>query len=229
MLDAPPPPPAPPPPSNGQIDASKLTKMPKVKKFVPAEYPKEALEKDITADVLLLIDITADGKVSAVSVAEPINPAAANLGFEAAAMAAVKQFEFEPAEAGGKPIAVQINYRYHFKLGPKPAAPPAPAPTPAPGEPAVPAAPAAGDATSPATRAADGSASRSRRAAATRAGASRQLRRPPTRARHAPADARRAGHGVPRRRHRAGRLRGDRRPDRHVPLLRSRARDRGRS
>src|SRR5581483_9571153 len=66
MLDAPPPPPTPPPPSN-QIDATKLTKLPKVKKFVEAEYPKPALDKGITADVLLLIDINADGKVGAVT------------------------------------------------------------------------------------------------------------------------------------------------------------------
>ncbi len=141
LLDAPPPPPTP-PPSNGEIDANKLTKLPKVKKFVEAEYPKVALEKGVTADVLLLIDITAEGKVSAVKVAEPINPAGADMGFEAAAIAAVQQFEFEPAEVGGKPIAVQINYRYHFKLAPKPPEPPPPpVPAPTPAEPAAPAAP----------------------------------------------------------------------------------------
>jgi TonB family protein len=142
MLEAPPPPPT--PPANGQIDASKLSKVPKLKKFVEAEYPKEALEKGISADVLLTIDINAEGKVESVGLPEPVNPP--NMGFEAAAMVAAQQFEFEPAEIDGKPIAVQINYRYHFKLAPKAPEPPPPAPTPvtpaAPAAPPPPAAPA---------------------------------------------------------------------------------------
>ena len=136
MLDAPPPPPT---PDNGQIDASKLSKIPKLKKFVEAEYPKEALEKGISADVLLTIDINAEGKVESVGLAEPVNPP--NMGFETAAMIAAQQFEFEPAEVDGKPIAVQINYRYHFKLAPKAPEPPPPLPAPTPTAPAAPAAP----------------------------------------------------------------------------------------
>jgi TonB family protein len=140
MLEAPPPPPT--PPANGQIDASKLSKVPKLKKFVEAEYPKEALEKGISADVLLTIDINAEGKVESVGLPEPVNPP--NMGFEAAAMVAAQQFEFEPAEIDGKPIAVQINYRYHFKLAPKAPEPPPPAPTPVtPAAPAAPPRPAA--------------------------------------------------------------------------------------
>jgi TonB family protein len=146
MIEAPALPPAP-PPAGGQIDAAKLSKVPKLKRFVEAEYPKEALDKGITADVLLLIDIAADGTVDSVGIAEPVN--APGMGFEEAATIAAQQFEFEPAEMDGKPIAVQINYRYHFKLTPKtptttttpaPAAPPpevaAPPPPPAPAAPA---------------------------------------------------------------------------------------------
>ena len=138
MLEAPPSPPAPAaPPAGGEIDASKLSKLPKLKHFVEAEYPKEALDKGVTADVLLLIDINAQGKVDSVGIAEPVEPA--GMGFERAAIIAAQQFEFEPAEMGGKPIAVQIKYNYHFKLAAKPPEPPpAPPPTPTPVAPAAP-------------------------------------------------------------------------------------------
>ena len=98
----------------GQIEAGKLSKVPKQTKFVEAEYPKEAFDKGIEADVVLLLDINAEGKVDSVGVAQPANPP--GMGFDEAAMVAAQQFEFEPAEMDGKPIAVQITYRYQFTL-----------------------------------------------------------------------------------------------------------------
>jgi TonB family protein len=121
-----------PPPT--QIEASKLSKVPKQTKFVQAEYPKEAAEKGIEADVVLLLSIDDKGKVTEVGVAEPANPP--GLGFDEAALVAAQGFEFEPAEVEGKPIAVQISYRYRFTLKPKEA--PAPEPVAAPGAPAAP-------------------------------------------------------------------------------------------
>jgi TonB family protein len=132
-----------PPPPPAEIDAAKLTKVPKQKKFVEAEYPPEARDKGLAADVILLLNITAEGKVDSVSIAEPVNPP--GMGFEEAAMVAAQQFEFEPAEMDGKPIAVQITYRYKFKLTPKappppiPAAPPSSTPAPVAAPPPAPA------------------------------------------------------------------------------------------
>jgi TonB family protein len=126
-------------PPSEQLEAGKLSKIPKQTKFVEAEYPKEALDKGITTDVMLLLDINAQGKIDSVGIAEPVNPP--GMGFEEAAMVAAQQFEFEPAEVDGKPIAVQITYRYHFKLAPK--APPAPPALAAPATPAGGAPPAA--------------------------------------------------------------------------------------
>ena len=131
------------------VQANKLTKLPKQTKFVEAEYPKEAVAKGIETDVILLLDINAEGKVDSVAIAEPVNPA--GMGFDEAAMVAAQQFEFEPAEMGGKKIAVQITYKYKFKLTAKatpapeaPATPPAESERPpAPAEPvAAPAKPA---------------------------------------------------------------------------------------
>ena len=137
MIEPQRPPAEPPPPAPGELDASKLSKVPKLKKFVEAEYPKEALDKGISADVVLLISIDAQGKVDSVGIAQPVDPP--GIGFEEAATLAAQQFEFEPAEVGGKPIAVQISYRYHFKLAPKAEAPPPPPLDTAPVAPAPPA------------------------------------------------------------------------------------------
>lgn len=117
-----------------EVGASQLSKLPKQTKFVEAEYPADAAAKGIDADVILLLDIGADGKVTQVGIAEPSSTP--GVGFEEAAVAAAMGFEFEPAEQNGVKIAVQLSYRYKFRLKPK--EPPAPPP---PGAPAAPAAP----------------------------------------------------------------------------------------
>jgi TonB family protein len=110
-----------------EIQASKLSKVPKQTKFVKAEYPKAAEEQRLEAEVILLLDLNAEGKVDAVGIVESATPA--GMGFDEAAMAAAQQFEFEPAELDGKPVAVQLSYRYRFTLAPKaePEVKPAPA------------------------------------------------------------------------------------------------------
>jgi TonB family protein len=114
------------------VEANKLSKLPKLIKPVEAEYPKEAAAKGIEAEVILLLDIDATGQVTGVAVTQPAVPA--GMGFDEAATFAAQQFEFEPAEMDGKPIAIQLSYRTKFKLAPKgPAAP-------IPGTPAAPAA-----------------------------------------------------------------------------------------
>ena len=100
----------------GQIDASKLSKVPKQTKFVEAEYPKDAAEKGIEAEVILLLDIDEKGFVTGVGVDTPATPA--GMGFDEAATLAAQGWEFEPAEMDGKPIAIQISYRYRFVLKP---------------------------------------------------------------------------------------------------------------
>ena len=100
--------------SNAQIEARQLSKLPRQTRFVEAEYPKQAAEQGIEAVVGLLLDINAQGRVDSASVTEPATPA--GLGFDEAALIAAQQFEFEPAELDGKPIAVQLSYRYRFQL-----------------------------------------------------------------------------------------------------------------
>jgi TonB family protein len=84
---------------------------PHLSHFVDAEYPKEALDAGMTADVLLRLRVEADGSVSEAEVLQP-----AGHGFDEAAVRAARQFVFEPAQRDGKPIPVRIPFRYSFTL-----------------------------------------------------------------------------------------------------------------
>jgi len=118
QLDQPlPPPPEPTEPAR----APKVTKPPAVRKSVDPVYPPEALAAGLSGDVTLTIDIDADGLVTSVAVTTP-----AGNGFDEAAVEAVKQMEFSPAEIDGKPAPIRIAYTLHFQ----PKTVPAPAPSP---------------------------------------------------------------------------------------------------
>lgn len=89
----------------------KLTKAPKLLKFVEAIYPKEAAAKKIGGKVQLSVTIDAKGMVSAVKVVKAPD---ASLGV--AAEEAVRKFVFSPAEVDNKPAPVVIRYDYNFVL-----------------------------------------------------------------------------------------------------------------
>jgi len=88
-----------------------LTKAPKLARFVEAPFPESERASGAGASVVLEILISAAGKVDAARVIGPASPA-----FDAAALEAVKQFEFEPAEIDGQPAPIKIQYRYEFLL-----------------------------------------------------------------------------------------------------------------
>jgi TonB family protein len=112
LLGAEEPPAAAPPPGT-------LTRAPELIESVPAEYPPEAKAAGVEGTVVLSIVIDADGNVAQAVVTDP----GPHPSFAAAALHAVQQFRFRPAEIDGKPAAVEIEYRYEFVLE-KPAAPP---------------------------------------------------------------------------------------------------------
>jgi TonB family protein len=91
----------------GQPAKRVVTKLPKLTHFVEAEVPgaKQA------ASVVLTIEIDARGHVTSAVVAQTGGP-----DFDAAALGAAKQFEFDPAEVDGKPAPAKITYRYDFAL-----------------------------------------------------------------------------------------------------------------
>ena len=99
------PPPQPPP------AAPQLTRLPQLLEAKPADYPPGRLARGETADVACQVDIDAQGAVSNVAVEQGAAP-----DFDAAAVAAIRQFRFSPAELDGKAAAVRIRYVYHFVL-----------------------------------------------------------------------------------------------------------------
>jgi TonB family protein len=88
-----------------------VTKPPKLVKFVSAVYPQEKHDAHLTGSVLLSVEIGDDGRVGDVEVIKGAAP-----DFDAAAVAAAKQFVFEPAEIDGQPAPVKITYRYDFTI-----------------------------------------------------------------------------------------------------------------
>jgi TonB family protein len=84
---------------------------PKLVKFVEAEFPPSEAKAGRGATVVLQIAITATGGVADVTVQGSAGPA-----FDVPAVAAARQFVFEPAVVDGKAIPVKITYRYVFKF-----------------------------------------------------------------------------------------------------------------
>jgi len=95
-----------------------LTKAPVLKRFVHAEYPPDLAAVGVTGAVVLALVIDETGQVVQATLVEP----SPYPSFNAAAIHAVTQFEFEPAEIDGKPASVEITYRYEFVLRSAPAA-----------------------------------------------------------------------------------------------------------
>ena len=88
-----------------------LTRPPAVVTFVKAQYPPAAAAAGKTARVRLMVTIGADGRPTEVTVPKPVGD-----GFDAAAIAAVKQFLFSPAEVDHQPTALTIAYTYNFVI-----------------------------------------------------------------------------------------------------------------
>lgn len=95
---------------------------PTLREPVEATYPAAALAGRIEGAPVLLLDLDAEGNVTAAAVVEP-----AGHGLDEAAREAALRFRFAPARRGDQPIRSRIRYRYVFTL---PAIPPAAAPAP---------------------------------------------------------------------------------------------------
>jgi TonB family protein len=100
-----------PPPTPGDAPPQRVIVPPKLTHFVEAEFPPSEVEKGVGATVVLQIAISATGSVLDVKVLESAGPA-----FDERALAAARQFVFEPALVDGKAIPVKIQYRYGFTI-----------------------------------------------------------------------------------------------------------------
>jgi TonB family protein len=96
-------------PPNEAAESGKGLRPPKLKKFVEAVYPEDKRAAGTGAKVVLSIEVEDTGRVGNVEVVVPAGP-----DFDAAAVAAARQFEFEPATMDGAPAPVKIQYAYKF-------------------------------------------------------------------------------------------------------------------
>ena len=104
------------PPQPPAKKAPELTRAPALVEFRAAVYPPDRLERGETADVACQVDLDALGAVTNVILEKGAAP-----DFDAAAVQAIRQFRFSPAEVDGKPAPVRIRYVYHFVIEKKPA------------------------------------------------------------------------------------------------------------
>ncbi len=91
-----------------------MTKPPGLLKQVEAVFPVQMLDAGTGGTVVMEVDLAADGKVQDTRVIQ-----SAGAEFDRAALEAVRQFEFTPAEVDGVPTAVRIQYSYEFFFRPE--------------------------------------------------------------------------------------------------------------
>lgn len=106
------------PPADAPAPTGQLTKKPKLKTYVEAAYPEEAVASGRTATVTLQLDIDAAGRVTSAIPQGPADPP-----FDAAAIKAALQLQFEPAEIDGVAAPVRLGFRYRFSLQKEPVKP----------------------------------------------------------------------------------------------------------
>ena len=94
-----------------EVVKPKLTKPPRLVRFVEAEYPKEVQDADIEGRVAMKITLDKTGRVDAVEVVSSPDPRLSET-----VVRAVRTFEFSPAEVDGKPSRIQVRYAYNFVL-----------------------------------------------------------------------------------------------------------------
>ena len=97
-------------------EAPKALSAPVLSAQPSVEFPAGALEQGLSAQVLLQLDVDAEGRVILAAVAEPAVGAFAE-EFGASAIQAAYRFQFEPARtAEGEAHPSRILYRYVFSL-----------------------------------------------------------------------------------------------------------------
>ncbi|WP_164171476.1 energy transducer TonB [Stenotrophomonas maltophilia] len=102
---APPAPPAPPTSIEASVDISS-------KAMNPPRYPPAAFRAGIQGEVILIIDVDANGNVTNVTVEK----SSRNRDLDRAAMEAARKWRFNAAESGGKKAAGRVRVPVNFAL-----------------------------------------------------------------------------------------------------------------
>ena len=115
-LSAPPPPPPPPPPkvtaSAEPVRIGGDVKEPRPLRMVPPVYPPLASKARVSGIVVLEATLTAQGTV------EEIRVISGHPLLVEAAIAAVKQWQYEPTLLNGVPVPVILTAKVHFNRAP---------------------------------------------------------------------------------------------------------------
>ena len=83
---------------------------PKRVKFVSPQYPADAQARGLRGIVILELMIDTGGKVASATVTRSVPP------FDDAALAAVRQWEYEVTRVGGKPVPVRLSVPITFTM-----------------------------------------------------------------------------------------------------------------
>ena len=100
----------------GTTSSLPIVVAPSIVEYVEAVYPEHALAEGKEATVRLQINLDETGAVQDVQVIEPVGD-----GFDEAAVAAVQQMTFSPAETQEGPVPVVFEFAYGFVLNEAPA------------------------------------------------------------------------------------------------------------
>lgn len=99
--------------------AAEVTVPAKAREMAPPSYPSKAFEQGLSGKVVLRVEVDAEGRAGEVRVLSS-TPAGV---FEAASIAAAKQWTFEPARRDGKAVASALKIPMTFQMdetGPAP-------------------------------------------------------------------------------------------------------------
>ena len=94
-------------PRQAHVDAP-----PRPQRVIRPDYPRAARQRGEQGDVVLEIDVAADGSVASVAVA----PSSGFADLDAAALKAVKSARFSPAKSGDRAVASHARLTLSFKL-----------------------------------------------------------------------------------------------------------------
>ena len=106
------------PSASDDADSSKVLEFfmveakPKLLHSIELVHPEEAIRDSLEGKVFLKFIVNVDGSVSDVTVLRTIGPEV----FRQAAIDAISQFQFKPAEYNGKPVAVWMTQLIKFRL-----------------------------------------------------------------------------------------------------------------
>lgn len=90
-----------------------VTREPQLLDQAPPEYPAAAARSGVEGTVRVRVEVGADGKPTDVSIAQ----SSRSRDLDRAALAAVRQWTFQPAMRDGQPVASAVEVPVEFSLG----------------------------------------------------------------------------------------------------------------